>query len=313
MINNKENNFISAVVYLHKNEKNAVAFFEVLANVLQDNFKRSEIICVNDGISQDVLKTLRTADEKFPDLNITIINMGFSHGLEAAMNAGIDLSIGDFVFEFDSCYMDYDKSLIMDVYFKSLEGYDIVSAVPPKKSSRFTSRIFYQMYNRFSDSNYELCTERFSIISRRAVNRVSAYSKTIPYRKAVYTSSGLKIAHLDYEALPDTASKGGIYQDVEKNNKAVDALILFTNLAYKVAVTCTLLMLLFMFGTAIYTVVAYFGQNKPVEGWAPLMGLISVGFFAVFLLFSIIIKYLDVLLKLVFKKQKYLVSSIEKL
>lgn len=135
MINNKENNFISAVVYLHKNEKNAVAFFEVLANVLQDNFKRSEIICVNDGISQDVLKTLRTADEKFPDLNITIINMGFSHGLEAAMNAGIDLSIGDFVFEFDSCYMDYDKSLIMDVYFKSLEGYDIVSAVPPKNQA----------------------------------------------------------------------------------------------------------------------------------------------------------------------------------
>ena len=84
---------------------------------------------MNDGISQDVLETLRTADEKFPDLNITIINMGFSHGLEAAMNAGIDLSIGDFVFEFDSCYMDYDKSLIMDVYFKSLEGYDIVSAL----------------------------------------------------------------------------------------------------------------------------------------------------------------------------------------
>lgn len=313
MINNKESNFVSAVVYLHKNEKNAVPFFKLLANELVNNFKRSEIICVNDGISENVLDSLRGAKEKFPDLNITIINMGFTHGLEASMNAGIDLSIGDFVYEFDSCYMDYNRTLIMDVYYKSLEGYDIVSAIPPKTNSRFTSKVFYKLYNGFSESNYELCTERFSIISRRAINRVSAYSKTIPYRKAVYTSSGLKIAHLDYETVVTNDGKGRVYADVEKNNKAVDALILFTNIAYKVALTCTFLMLIFMLGTAIYTVVVYFGQNKPVEGWAPLMGLISVGFFAVFLLFSIIIKYLDVLLKLVFKKQKYLVSSVEKL
>lgn len=313
MINNKESNFVSAVVYLQKNEKNAVSFFNLLAGELVSNFKRSEIICVNDGIAEDVLDSLRAAKEKFPDLNITIINMGFSHGLEASMNAGIDLSIGDFVFEFDSCYMDYDKALIMDVYHKSLEGYDIVSATPPKKDSMFTSKVFYKLYNSFSESNYELCTERFSVISRRAINRVSAYSKTIPYRKAVYTSSGLKIAHLEYETVLTNSKKGRINTDIGKKSKAVDALILFTNIAYKVALTCTILMLLFMFGTAIYTVVAYFGQNKPVEGWAPLMGLISVGFFAVFLLFSIIIKYLDVLLKLVFKKQKYLVSSVEKL
>ena len=311
MTNNKESNFISAVVYLHKKEKNALPFFEMLAGELNNNFKKSEIICVNDGIDEGVLDSLRNAKEQWPDINITIINMGFSHGLEAAMNAGIDLSIGDFVFEFDSCYMDYDKSLLMEAYHKSLEGYDIVNAVPPKKNSKFTSKVFYQVYNRFSDSNYDLCTERFTIISRRAVNRVSTYSKTIPYRKAVYTSSGLRVAHLEYESIPNNG--GTVYADVDKNNKAIDALILFTNVGYKVSAAFTILMLLFMATTAVYTVVAYMSENKPVEGWAPLMGLISVGFFAVFLLFSIIIKYLDVLLKLVFKRQKYLVASIEKL
>ncbi len=52
--------------------------------------------------------------------------MGYSHGLEASMNAGIDLSIGDFVFEFDSCFMDFDPDVIMQVYRKSLQGFDIV-------------------------------------------------------------------------------------------------------------------------------------------------------------------------------------------
>lgn len=311
MITNKESNFVSAVIYLHKNEQNAVPFFLMVAEQLNGNFKRSEIICVNDGISEKCLEELRKAKDKFTDLNITIVNMGYSHGLEASMNAGIDLSIGDFVFEFDSCFMDFDPDVIMQVYRKSLQGFDIVSAIPPRKNSKYTSRVFYSIYNKFSESNYELCTERFSVISRRAVNRVSTYSKVIPYRKAVYTSSGLRVSRVEYT--PQKNNKGTIYPDIENNNKAMDSLILFTNVAYKVSLTFAVIMLIFMLSAALYTVVAYFGFSKPVAGWAPLMGLISVGFFAVFLLITIMMKYLDVLLRLVFKNQKYLVASIEKL
>lgn len=311
MITNKESNFVSAVVYLHKNEKNAVPFLRMIAKELTDNFKKSEVICVNDGISDTCLEELKAVKIEYPDLNISIINMGFSHGLEAAMNAGIDLSIGDFVYEFDSCCMDYNPEVIMEVYKKSLQGYDIVNAIPPRKNSRVASKLFYRVYNHFSESEYELCTERFSIISRRAVNRVTTYSKVIPYRKAVYTSSGLRCCNIEYS--PVQNYKGQVYSDINNSNKATDALILFTNVAYKVSLTFSIIMLIFMFAAALYTVVAYFGFKKPVEGWAPLMGLISVGFFATFLLITMVMKYLDVLLRLVFKNQKYLVASIEKL
>ena len=188
---------------------------------------------------------------------------------------------------------------------------DIVNAIPPRKNSRVASKLFYRVYNHFSESEYELCTERFSIISRRAVNRVTTYSKVIPYRKAVYTSSGLRCCNIEYS--PVQNYKGQVYSDIDNSNKATDALILFTNVAYKVSLTFSIIMLIFMFVAALYTVVAYFGFNKPVEGWAPLMGLISVGFFATFLLITMVMKYLDVLLRLVFKNQKYLVASIEKL
>ena len=108
--------------------------------------------------------------------------------------------------------------------------------------------------------------------------------------------------------------KSGIqFDDDEKGNTAIDSLILFTNLSYKVSMIISVIMAIFMIAAGTYTVVAYFGINKPVEGWAPIMGLIAAGFFATFIILTIIIKYLDVLLRLVFKKQKYLVSSIEKL
>lgn len=310
-MNNKENNFISAVVYLHKGERNTYKFLSMIKSVLADNFKKYEIICVNDGAGNEVVDEVREFKTENGEVIVSIIKMGFQHGLEASMNAGIDLSIGDFVFEFDSCYVDYDKELMMSIYHKALEGFDIVEATPPKKQSKLSSRIFYNVYNHFSDSEGRLATERFQIISRRAINRVSAYSKTIPYRKAVYVSSGLSVYSMDYCAASEIL--GEKFDDEEKGNTAIDSLILFTNLAYKVSMMISVIMAIFMIVAGSYTIVAYFGANKPVEGWAPIMGLIAAGFFATFIILTIIIKYLDVLLKLAFKKQKYLISSIEKL
>ena len=37
---------------------------------------------------------------------------------------------GDFLFEFDKCLPDFEPSLIMDVYYRALEGYDVVAAAP---------------------------------------------------------------------------------------------------------------------------------------------------------------------------------------
>ncbi len=48
MITNKEKNFISAVVYVHNNEKEIANFLENLNKKLNENFEKYEIICVND-------------------------------------------------------------------------------------------------------------------------------------------------------------------------------------------------------------------------------------------------------------------------
>lgn len=310
-MNNKESNFISAVVYLHNGETNTFVFLNMINSVLADNFKKYEIICVSDGANEAVLDEVRKFKAENIGTIVSVVKMGFQHGIEAAMNAGIDLSIGDFVFEFDSCYIDYGKELVMQVYRKALEGFDIVTAVPPKKQSKVSSRMFYSIFNHFSDCEEELMTERFLVISRRAINRVSAYSKTIPYRKAVYASCGLSLYNMEYHVAKQCS--GVKANDEEKGNTAIDSLILFTNVSYKVSIVISVIMAIFMIVAGTYTVVSYFGTNKPVAGWAPIMGLVAAGFFAIFVILTIIIKYMDVLLRLVFKKQKYLVSTIEKL
>lgn len=307
----KENNFVSAAIYLDESSDHIYEFLKMANDVFKRNFKNWEFICIGAGLENEVFERIKKFKQENEDATVSLIDMGFPQGLETAMNAGTDLAIGDYIFEFDTCICDYEPELILKVYERAISGYDIAVAVPSKQNHTLSSKIFYCVYNHFSRSKEKIGPERFRILSRRAVNRTCSYGRLIPYRKAVYASSGLRIANLEYKTI-GTKDKMRC-KDLEKTNTAIDALVIFTDLAYKFSLCISILMAVFMMFSGVYTMIVYFGMNKPVEGWAPLMGMISLAFFSVFIILTIIIKYLDILLKLVFKRQKYLISSVERL
>ena len=59
--------------------------------------------------------------------------------------------------------------------------------------------------------------------------------------------------------------------------------------------------------------VADFSPNKPVEGWAPMMGFLAAGFSGIFVLFTVLLKYMSVILEVTFSRKRYLISGIEKI
>lgn len=249
MISNKEKNYVSAVVYVHNNEKNIKDFINKINNVLNNTFEKYEIIFVNDA-STDKTREIISEESKLITTGIvTTINMSFLQGVETAMNAGIDLAIGDFVFEFDSIELDYDLSLITDIYFKSLEGYDIVSAVP--NNVKMTSKMFYKVFNKYANMENQLRTERFKIISRRGINRVDSMNVKIPYRKAVYANCGLKQTFIQYKVSPSSQGKSTIK---DRRELAIDSLLLFTDIGYRISISMATIMLLFSVFVAIYSI-----------------------------------------------------------
>jgi dolichol-phosphate mannosyltransferase len=76
----------------------------------------------------------------------------------------------------------------------------------------------------------------------------------------------------------------------------------------------TLLAAVFMmvatFGIGIYTLVSYVTEDV-VSGYTSMMLVIVFGFFGVFVILAVIIKYLSMLMELVFSKQKYTIESVE--
>ena len=303
---NKQKSFVSAVIYVHNNEDNISDFLRTVYGVFSKNFERSEIICVNDASSDRSVNFIKETSEDFVNCSTSIVHMSFFQGVEKSMNAGVDIAIGDYVFEFDSCIQDYNDDLIMDVFNKSLEGYDIVAAKPKKK--KIPSLLFYKLYNSLSNSPQSISTEVFKLISRRAINRINVLSKTVPYRKAVYANSGLSFFSVEYS--PDGSKKDN-RRTRGRINVALSVLILFTDVAYKIATILSVAMILATVATAIYAVIVYISQN-PVPGFTPLILVMTLSFSAVFAIFAIIIKYLSIITDLVFINLNYVVGDVEK-
>lgn len=308
---NKEKNFISAVVYVHNDEAVIADFLDTVIHVLEGSFEHSEIICVNDYSSDNSVEAVRRISKERRQTTVTVLNMSYFHGIEAAMNAGMDLAIGDFVLEFDACVLDFAAAEIMKVYRKALEGYDIVSASPDKKQ-RFTSSVFYKVFNRFTDFSYELGTERFRVLSRRVINRISSMNKSVPYRKAVYANCGLKTANIRYPVTDSRPAKEDKAERKYRTELAVSSMILFTGLGYRFAVTMTVIMMLVAVAVAVYSAVIYL-FSTPVAGWTTTIFFMSFAFFGLFGILAIIIKYLQILVDLVFRRKKYSFESIEKM
>lgn len=299
---NKEKNFVSAVFYMHNNEQQIAGFVQELHARLEEHFEQYEMVAVDDNCTDGTVKILRDWAGTL-DKPLTILHMSLRQGTEQCMNAGLDCAIGDYVFEFDSAELCWPGELIWQAYERAQSGSDIVSVRPKKIST--SSRLFYRIFNRYSRSAYQLSTDAFRLVSRRAINRVHAISDNLPYRKAAYATSGLKMEVLSFSGYARTEN--------DRFELAVNSLLLYTDAGYKISLAVAECMMWLALAELLYTLWIYLFGGYPVEGWTTTMFVLTVGFSGLFAILSIIIKYLSLLVDLVFKKQKYMVESIEKI
>ena len=302
MTTNKEKNFISAVVYLHNDGVRAVKFFKLLTEQLDAHFEQYELIAVDDACTDDTVPLLR---DWAKDLTrpLTFLHMSLFQRLEPCMNAGLDAAIGDYVYEFDTTDVPYPADMIFAAYQTALTGSDIVSVCPNRTNG--SSRLFYGVFNANSHSAYRRRTDAFRLVSRRAINRVHASSEHLPYRKAAYAASGLKMTDLTFEGRILDRGTG-------RFSLAADSLTLYTDAGFKFSAGITLIMMALALAELVYTLVI-FATGHPVEGWTTMMFVLTLGFAGVFAVLAIIVKYLSLLVDLIFKKQKYLIESVEKI
>lgn len=292
----KEKSFVSVVVYIRNSEEYIEKFMASLYEVLKNNFNEYEIICVDDASNDQAVTKLKAFFAGKPDCTANLITLSYFQGVEKAMNAGIDMAIGDMVFEFDCTVLDFDPLLIMDVFHKAQEGFDIVSA-SPRNIKRIGTSIYYKLIKTFNKNIGSIQTETFRVISRRALNRVESMNSSVPFRQILYSTCGLKQTTLKYDSIEKQTIK---LEHNYRRELAAITLLIFTNIAEKCALCCMFAELII----AVYLLIA--------EGLCA-GSCIAFSMTGAFLLFWIVLKYLSILKGLVFTKQKYIIDNVEKI
>ena len=300
-MNNLNDDYISVVININNNVLRLIDSLSNLQIFLSDNFKNYEIILV-DNCSRDNCIGLIKANFS----NIFIIELSSTHTINESLAAGVDLAVGDFVFEIENIDTIDPKGLY-EIFTIAKTGYDFVFLL--SKYNSFRSRLFYRTLSIiFQNNNFsKYSTTIATIASRRGLNKISDIGNRVIHRKVAYSLAGLNVG-LFYSELTNK-NKRVLSDDI---SLTIDTFIYYTNVMSKISIGVSLIFLSISAFFILFSLYSYLTKST-VEGWASLSLISSLGFFGIFLMISIITKYLDHILHGISKNKSYIYSNITRL
>jgi glycosyltransferase involved in cell wall biosynthesis len=183
-------------------------FFQALLPVLASTDYQIEIICINDGSTDETLNLLQAQQKQSSNLKIQFKILDFSRnfGKEAALTAGIDYASGDAVIPMDTDLQD-PPELILQMLEKWQQGFEIVLATRTDRSSdswlkRSTARWFYKLHNKISKPALPEDTGDFRLLDRCAVEALKQFPENQRFMKGLFNWVGFKATQISYTRTP---------------------------------------------------------------------------------------------------------------
>lgn len=284
----KHQAFVSLVLYVRDEEGSLPGFLRAVDRFLDDTFEFHEIVLVDDASTDG---TAAAAAAVAGELSgpATLLELARPHRVEAGIIAGLERSMGDFVFELESSKVDFELELLRELFEIASTGIDIVAAGSERESRR--SRRFYRILNRFSNLGIELATERIRLVSRRALNAMLGLKEKVRYRKALYALTGFPHQRLTYRPVTSTEAA-----DRPLNREtawlALDILLSFSSFGLRVAHILSVAFAAFSVLVILYTIGAYIFLEEVAAGWTTLMIVLSAGLAGLFMMLGIVGEYL---------------------
>lgn len=306
-----ENSYISAVVYLHNDEEFITDFLDNVFSMFKNNFMSYEFVFVNDYCEDSTIELIRSFFKNKTDENVSIVNLCYYHGLQNAMKAGVDLCIGDYIYEFDNVFPMYDPSVIFQLFKESQQGFDIVAASENKKPP-FLKNIFYKLFNKYSIIPGHIEPEFFRLYSRRTLNRMNEINQFVVYRRAIYATTGLKKKNVYFNCSRKIDIKKAHISRKTKKETAFNALLLFTFFPRKLCKWVIMISSFLMLSSSIFLVLSLLLWQSLVIA-STVVFVSSILLLAISCLFAFVIAYLQVVASYTVSKISYNFESVEKI
>ena len=172
-------------------------------NGVKDSFKDIldvSFLFVNDGSRDKSADILKAFSEKYD--YVKVINFARNFGHQIAVTAGINNTNADYVAIIDADLQD-PPELIVDMYKKSLEGYDIVYGKRLKRDKetafkKLTAYGFYRVLNYMCNLDIPKDTGDFRLITKKVVEVLKNMPEHNRFIRGLVPWVGFKSAPVEF-------------------------------------------------------------------------------------------------------------------
>jgi hypothetical protein len=300
--------FVSVVAVVDGSIEAITAYIDSLSVEMSARYSNYEILLVDNGLKPAELVSLRSLLAKIPCIRVLRLSRAFA--TDNATFAGLESAIGDYVVVV-SPMQDPVEIITQVVQLLTQGGTDIVqglSVVPLKERLACSvGRGLFYWYNRmFLSVDIPKSATSLTGLTRRAVNTLTATSRSQRYLRHLIHYVGYQIADLRYTPVTERRRihtlRRGYVEAVEMISSysthplrvvtVMSAFAAFVNLAY-----------------AMYAVVMRLFIGGVVEGWTTTSLQSAVMFFGVFVVLAVQSEYLARILTETRREPSYVIME----
>jgi Glycosyltransferases involved in cell wall biogenesis len=263
---------LSLVIPCHNEAENLSALYTRVSVVLESAGIPWEMICINDGSTDNTLEQLIQLHEQDP--HVVVIDLSRNFGKEAALTAGLDHVRGECAIPLDADLQD-PPEIIPELLAKWREGFDVVNAVRLSRDGeswlkRASAHAFYRAINRMSDVDIPKDTGDFRLLSRPVLDALKTLPERRRFMKGLFAWVGFRSTNVYYHR--EARYAGSTTWNYWKLwHFAVEGITSFSQVPLQMAAYLGFIVSFLAFLYAIYLVISTLVFGNPIKGYPSVM------------------------------------------
>ncbi|NLZ45611.1 MAG: glycosyltransferase family 2 protein, partial [Clostridiales bacterium] len=224
---------------------------------------------VNDGSNDNTLEVIKDLVEM--DSRVRFISFSRNFGKEAAMLAGLENSIGDYVTLMDADLQDPPSLLPKMYHYITEEGYDSVGTRRVTRKGEplirsFFARCFYRIINKMSNVELVDGARDYRLMKRQLVDEIISLKEYNRYSKGLFSFVGFKTKWLEYENIERVAGETK-WSFWKLCMYAVEGIVAFTTAPLAIASILGIIICIVAFIAIVVIVLKTLLFGDPAGGW----------------------------------------------
>ena len=267
---------LSVVVPMRNEQRNVALLLERLLPLLDGLDLEAEIVCVDDGSTDETVRLLKEHRQHEPRLNIVCLSRNF--GKEVALAAGLAYARGDAVVLMDAD-LQHPPELIKTFVDHWRSGYEMVYGVRRKWEGtswlrRFLGDAFYRIFGVMTQTQLPRGAGDFRLMDRRAVEALNACTERGRYTNGLYAWIGFRQLGVPFDVDRRLYGKSG-WSLFTLWRFAIDAITAFSMMPLRVWSYLGVAVSLFAMSYGGFIVLRTILFGRDVPGYASLITAIT--------------------------------------